>query len=179
MNSEEATKILAALSEAYPQKTSANPKLAATVWATVFADKPYDNVSTAVYAFISTDSKGFPPSPGQINTMLQQITTPAGLTDQEAWLLVKKGISNGRYGSEDEFAKLPADVQAAVGSHYALKEWADVPEDELATVVRSNFCRTYRAKLDQRKTWDALPEKVKAFAALAAADIKQIGGGAE
>jgi hypothetical protein len=99
------------------------------------------------------------------------------MTDQEAWLRVRKGISNGRYGSETEFAKLPPAVQSAVGSHYALKEWADVPEDELATVVRSNFCRTFRTKVEQQKTWAALPERVKEFAVVAAANIKQIGEG--
>lgn len=182
MNKQETIKLLSVLKAAYPSsyKDMGKDDVAAAVnlWQAVFADKDYAAVSNAVMAFISTDSKGYPPAPGQINAMLQKITTPAGLSEQDAWALARKAVSNGRYGSVEEFAKLPPEVKAAVGGAAALKEWAEVPEDELATVVRSNFCRVYRAKQEREKTWEALPAAVKTFAVAAAADVKRIGGGA-
>lgn len=182
MNREETGKIMAALKTAYPQYyrgiSASEAAAAINLWQTIFTDKDYSAVSNAVMAFIATDSKGYPPAPGQINAMLQKITTPAGLSEQDAWALARKAVSNGRYGSVEEFAKLPPEVKAAVGGAAALKEWAEVPEDELATVVRSNFCRVYRAKQEREKTWEALPAAVKTFAVAAAADVKRIGGGA-
>lgn len=181
MNKQETIKLLSVLKAAYPSSYKDMGKddvvAAINLWQSVFADKDYSAASNAVMAFIATDSKGFPPAPGQINAMLQKITTPAGLSEQDAWVLVRKAVSNGRYGSVAEFAKLPPEAKAAVGGAAALKEWAEVPEDELATVVRSNFCRVYRAKAEQEKTWAALPAAVKTFAELAAGDVKQIGGG--
>ena len=41
-------------------------------WQMVFADKPYSTVSKALMDFISNETKGFAPSPGQVNDYVRK-----------------------------------------------------------------------------------------------------------
>ena len=70
MTVQEAKKIMAVLSATYPQHYKnfdadmANNLI--TVWASIMAEYPYERVSTGLKRFIETDTKGFPPTPGQV-----------------------------------------------------------------------------------------------------------------
>lgn len=81
------------------------------------------------------------------------------------WELVTNALRNSSYGSVEEFAKLPPDVQRAVGSPNMLRTWAAMNFSELQTVVASNFKRDYRAIIAQKKDFAKIPESVKQIAA--------------
>ena len=66
--------------------------------------------------------------------------------------------------SDEEFAKLPPDVQRAVGSPNMLRTWAVVNYEELQTVIASNFKRDYRAIATQKKDFAQIPSSVKHIA---------------
>ena len=82
------------------------------------------------------------------------------MTESEAWVLVRKAISNGIYGYEEEFKGLPAVVQKAVGSPMQIHHWAMLTEG-IDTVVASFFTRNYRLQIEHLKTESALPVDVK------------------
>ena len=135
-----------------------------SLWQELFADEPVALVQAAVKAYASTDKKGFMPVPGQIKEQISILLDKGGLNEQEAWELVTNALRNSSYGSVEEFAKLPPDVQRAVGSPNMLRTWAAVNYEELQTVIASNFKRDYRAIAAQKKDFAKIPASVKQIA---------------
>ena len=156
MTVQETAKVFKVLQGAYPSWKPSKDTLAA--WAALFTDEPLEMVMAGVKAFIACDTKGFAPSIGQIKEIIH--TPPCDMTESEAWVLVRKAISNGIYGYEEEFKGLPAVVQKAVGSPMQIHHWAMLTEG-IDTVVASFFTRNYRMQIEHLKTESALPVDVK------------------
>lgn len=169
MDRHETAMVLSILRAAYPNfyKGMGKEDLNSIVnlWLSMFEEDPPENVAAAVKALIATDTKGFPPHIGAVKEKLRQITTPAMMTEQEAWALVANAIRNGTYGSQKEFDALPLTIQRIVGSPNQLKEWAAMDADTVNSVVASNFQRSYRARAQHQRELDALPGDVKAMVA--------------
>lgn len=165
----ETAEIMTLLQSIYPDSfrgfSNEMMKARAALWASVFQDDPPKLVQAAVQAWIATDTKGFLPVPGQIKEQLAILRDNGGLSDQDAWELVIKALGNSSYGSVEEFAKLPTDVQRAVGSANMLRSWATIPYNELQTVIASNFKREYRSIVAQKKDFAKIPEAIKQIAA--------------
>lgn len=165
MTREDTIKILSVLRGAYPgfyrDITKQEAESTIALWSSMFDEEPYELVGAAVKAFISGDSKGFPPAIGQIKERIRLITQPEEMTEQEAWSYVSKALRNSTYGSVEEFQKLPAEVQAVVHDPGQLRQWARAEADEVETVIASNFMRSFRAKQKATKEYKALPTDVK------------------
>ncbi len=165
MTREDTIKILSVLRGAYPafyrDITKQEAESTIALWEGMFDEEPYEIVAAAVKAFIAGDGKGFPPAIGQIKERIRQITQPEGMTEMEAWGYVAKALRNGYYGAQEEFDKLPPEVQAVVHDPGQLKQWSMSPSDEVETVIASNFMRSFRAKQKASKEYMALPTEVK------------------
>ena len=79
----------------------------------------------------------------------------------EAWALVSKALRNGINGADEEFNKLPATVQKAVGSPNQLRNWAITDENAVENVIQSNFIKTYRGVCDREKEIFKMPTDIK------------------
>lgn len=167
VNKIETISILSVLKVAYPMFYKNITKKEAediiTLWTEMFADDDFNLVKTAVKAHIATDAKGFPPIIGQIKESLVKIIQPEQLTEQEAWNLVSKAIKNSAYHATEEFEKLPDILKQLVGSPSQLKEWGQMPVEQVQSVVASNLMRSYKAKAINEKENKALPNDVKAL----------------
>ena len=165
MTREDTIKILAVLRGAYPafyrDITKQEAESTIALWMSMFDEEPYELVAAAAKAFVAGDSKGFPPSIGQVKERIRQITQPEEMTEQEAWALVSKALRNSTYGSEEEFAKLPPEIQAVVHDPGQLRQWAMSPADSVETVIASNFMRSFKAKQKANREFTALPTSVK------------------
>lgn len=168
MTKQDTYQVLATLQAFYPDSfrgmTEASSKMKVALWHELFADEPAALVQAAVKAYVSTDKKGFMPVPGQIKEQISILRHQGGLNESDAWELVTNALCNSSYGSVEEFAKLPADVQRAVGSPNMLRSWAAVNISELQTVIASNFKRDYRAIVAQKMDFAKIPESVKKIA---------------
>lgn len=133
-------------------------------WASLFEPYPQDLVLAAITAHIAADTKGFPPSIGQIMAKVRKITEPEEMPEQEAWSLVRKAISRSGYDSREEFDKLPPVIQQVIHDPAQLKAWA-IDEDFNENVVSSNFMRSYRTKMQSIREFRAMPKDVQALAA--------------
>ena len=166
MNREETLAILGVLRAAYPNfykdKGKAELEGIVNLWVDMFQDDPAQIVAAAVKAHIASDEKGFPPHIGAIKTAIVKLTKPPELemSEMEAWALVRKATRNGVYGAQKEFDALPPIVQRVVGSPGQLKEWALMDEDVVASVISSNFQRSYKARTAHAKEFLALPMDV-------------------
>ena len=153
MNKSETGKILSIISEMYPSfRKDRNIDATGAVWQKIFEHTPYAAVERALMAYIATDTKGFPPVPGAINERIRQAGELDGLTENDAWILVLKAASRGIYNSAEEFAKLPEEVQRAVGHPRQLHEWAMLDAGEVNTVIASAFRRSWRARKELEKS---------------------------
>ena len=165
MTFEETKTILTLLQTEYPQSFSKMDErmmaMKLKLWATEFAHDDYRAVYAVVRAIISAGGREFAPNIGTIREKLRSYSVEGEMTENEAWSLVSRAIRNGIYGYESEYAKLPPEVQQAVGEATQLKRWAVMPEDEVESVVASNFQRSYRAIAARKRELDKLPADVR------------------
>ena len=180
MTKYETSVIMATLRAAYPQyyarQSVEDAEAALNLWAMQFAEETAEEVSAAVSAFIACDTKGYPPSIGQIKEKLDMLRAEAGggeLTALEAWSLVQKACKRSYYNAEEEFAKLPDTVRAVVGSAGVLHDWAAMDLETLCSVVASNFQRSYAARAAHVSEIRRLPQAVREL--IASPEFKRIG----
>jgi hypothetical protein len=157
--------VMAVLKEAYPNfyanRSEEDLLPAIKLWQECFADDSYEVVMAAVKALIVSRTETFPPVIGEVKEKIRLVTEPEPMSEQEAWALVSKACSDSIWHSEEQFAKLPPEVQAAVGSPKQLKAWGMMDIQTFESVVASNFMRTFRSKQKHRNNIAALPTDVK------------------
>lgn len=129
----------------YTQPTFLPDNDSIEVWYQLLNDIPYPSLNIAIQSYMKINESSFPPSPAA----LRKYATRGGDTGDESrvmeeWALVRKGLRNSIYNYEEEFAKLPALAQKAVGSPFTMREWAQLEESELSTVIQGNFIRTWK-----------------------------------
>ena len=152
MNMKETQRILASITAIYPSFTrDRDCAVLARVWQQVFAGVPYPDVSRALAAFIASDTKGFPPTPGAVNAYIFKARQLCEPTEDEAWARVMKAVSRSCYYSAEEYAKLPEDIREIVGSPRMLHEWSQMSAGELNTVIGPGFKRSWRARRELRQ----------------------------
>lgn len=167
MTREDTIGILSILRGAYPNfyrgitKAEANDTI--NLWASLFVDDQVQVVTAAVKSFIVSDTKGFPPVPGQVKEYIRKLTMPEEMGEAEAWALIAKAIRNSGYESEKEFKALPEDLQRIVGSPSQLRDWSMMDSDTVHSVVASNVQRAYRVRQQAKKERAALPKEVLAM----------------
>lgn len=166
MTAIEASTVLEYLKAAYPiayaKTDDSGLKTAITVWVDVFEDMPVEAVKAALKAYISADTTGRAPAPGQIRDIIfraMEKQSNAGLPSEEkAVMLVKSAAANSGYGSVEEFKHLPPIIQDILGWPGTLRTWAMLDRSEFETVVLSQFRRQYRDALKSGKTERKTPE---------------------
>ena len=145
-------------------------------WALVLGEYDFAIASRAVQLYLTNDTTGFPPSPGQIVDAIHKITNPriAEMTATEAWALVRKAIRNGYYGAEEEFAKLPTACQRAIGSPSNLRELAQLDIDQVETVEQSHSIKAYNAQVIRERETAKMPSDIRALVEKAVSEKRQL-----
>lgn len=177
MNREEVLMVLSTLKAAYPHAykdlTKRDGEALVALWERQFRNDDAQAVSAAVDALISTRTAGYSIVPGEVKEMLSRLRNAQELDSGAAWALVSKACANGIYGYREEFAKLPPEVQRAVGAPEQLRTWAVMDEETVNSVVASNFMKTYRTQRERQKEHEKLPEAVRTL--ISGINLKQIG----
>lgn len=145
-------------------------------WALVLGEYDFSIASRAVQLYLTNDTTGFPPSPGQIVDAIHKITNPriAEMTATEAWALVRKAIRNGYYGAEEEFEKLPTACQRAIGSPSNLRELAQLDIDQVETVEQSHFIKAYNTQVIRERETAKMPSDIRALVEKAISEKRQL-----
>lgn len=178
MTRQETGIIMDILTTAYPAfyngRNAPDMRMTVNLWAEMFAEDDVKIVAAAVKALIATDDKGFPPHIGAVKGRIRQIRNPDEMTEQEAWTHIAKALRNSSYNAEEEFSKLPSILQDVVHAPQQLREWARMDEATVQSVVASNLQRSFRAKAQSRRDFEALPKDVQALAKTFAAALPQM-----
>lgn len=151
MTREEFKKIVGVLNAAYSERgyTFISGKEQAEAWYEMLSDLDYTVCKKAVTNIITTSDRA--PRIATIRNAYFELISIAGMSEGEAWAMVRDGIRNGTYGAAEEFAKFPPEIQRAVGDPMALSEWAMLSSDEVETVIHSQFLRSYREEKEVEK----------------------------
>ena len=179
MNNDETLMILSVLKAAYPHSfkdmTKKDGEALVMLWQRMFSQESYKEVNAAISALIATRKEGYSPTIGEVKDQLQRLHSINELDESQAWALVSKACRNGLYGYRQEFAKLPPEVQRAVGAPEQLKEWAAMDADTVQSVVASNFMRNFRTQTARAKELDKLPSDVRQMIGDISNNMKLIG----
>ncbi len=149
--------------DCYPNYKPNNLSETVDVWNMMLEEYSYSQISTALKAYVHSDTSGFAPSIGQIMSKIQTISQPQELDGMAAWGLVSKALRNGTYGAVEEFNKLPPLVRQAVGMPDNLKNWATADYQTIETVIQSNFLRTYETVVKRVNEINRMPDNIKAL----------------
>lgn len=160
MTEKEVRQLLAMTQAVYPNYNPPSREAAVNAWLMCLGE--YDNnvVMAAFKAYMTTNTSGFAPAPGQLIEILQTLTQPSELNELEAWSLVRQALKNCNYNSEQEFAKLPTIIQKTVGTPQQLRIWASDTEFN-ENVASSNFIKTYRTEVKRAAELNKMPEDVR------------------
>lgn len=162
MTKDEAQRLLYTIETTFPNFHPEDAAAAAEIWHSVMADIPFNRAMLALKTYIRTDTTGFAPSPGKLIQAVNFLSDGPKLSTAEAWGMVLKALQNGIYGCEEEFAKLPVDVQRSVGSSGQLRALALAGEEYIATVAKAQFERTYNAVTARSEKVSMLPPDLRA-----------------
>lgn len=164
MTAEQTTQILTLLQAEYPQSFSKMDErqmlLKLELWAREFAEDDH----TAVFAAVRTlmrSGRQWAPTSGEIREKMGELAAPDELPETAALDLVTRAASNGTYHAEEEFAKLPPELQEIVHSPQQLREWAMMDAGTFQSVIGSFVMKSYRNGLKRAKDRAALPENVR------------------
>lgn len=168
MTKQDTYQLMAVLQAFYPDSfrgmTDAAAQMKVSLWQEAFADEPGLVVIAAAKAYASTDTKGFMPTPGQIKEQIMLMQKQEELSDQDAWALVLKALSNSTYGSVEEFEKFPDTIKKVVGSHNMLRQWVMYDTSDLQYTA-SEFKRAYREIVSKQHNLEKIPSVVKTITA--------------
>lgn len=131
------------------------------VWASATDGYTYEQISVGLTLYIRGDTKGFPPSVGQVIDCITKLETREELNALEAWSLVRRAIKNSIYHAVEEYEKLPEACQKAVGSTENLIEWAQMDEATVNTVEQSHFIRAYNATVQRQHEEAKIPQRIR------------------
>lgn len=161
MEREQTKKIIAVMMATFPNYHPVDLTATVNTWTIMLEEYSYEEVSMALKAFVTSDTSGFAPSPGQLIERIKTISTPQSLSETEAWLLVSKALRNGSYGAQEEFEKLPPIIQKCIGSSTQLRNWAQTKNESVENVIQSNFMRTYRTEVKRAEEIEKMPTEIK------------------
>lgn len=160
MTETDSKKIVASLLAAYTNYKPPDIKAATKVWLETMREYSYEEVNAGLNIYMQSDTKGFPPVPGQIIEKIHTMAEPNELNEMEAWSLVSQAIRNSGYNSILEFTKLPPLVQKAVGIPDQLRIWA-LDEHYNESVVSSNFIKCYRSVVEREKELQKMSPEIR------------------
>lgn len=157
MTREEAIKILTVLKANYQNLYKNISKKEAEdiieLYQIMFKDCDYKLVNLAVTELINTFQ--YPPTIADIKNKMYELSNKDEKSPTELWDKLLKAIRNGTYGYNEEFKKLPKEVQEFVREPFQLHELAGLESGKIHTVVKGQFLKQIEI-IKQRKKEESI-----------------------
>lgn len=162
MTRNETKEVVMAIYNLFPNWKPSDLSFTVDTWNVFLAEYDKKEVQVALATYVKSNTSGFAPSVGQLIQLLPSLIKKEEslLNEAEAWCLVRKAIRKSNYYAEEEFQKLPSEIQKAVGSPANLRIIA-CNEDYNEEVESSNFKRAYRTVLAREKEIQRMPKQVQ------------------
>lgn len=154
MTRQEASKLVYKIKARYPNaytKFEAEDMLAAVeAWAEDLGHVPFEMVDAALRQFALNDTKGYPPTSGQLMQYIDKAVHPEDLPAPAAWDLTLSSARCDPGEAENAFRRLNPVIQRTIGSPAFLIElgWAEAGSN---SVRQSLFERAYLIELERER----------------------------
>lgn len=166
MNRKEALAICKVFKNAYPNvyKDFKEDDINGFVdlWVMMFDEETIEVVTQALKSVLKNIE--YPPTIAHVKKAIKSMQKGGKdnyPSEEEAWNRVHKALGNSFYNSVKEFDKLDDDIKRLIGSHTVLKEYSQMDISQLNTVVKSNFIKSYRSIIAEKREFDNLPSSAK------------------
>ena len=162
MTRNETKQVVMAIYNLYPNWKPSDLSFTVDTWNVFLSEYDKKEVQVALATYVKSNTSGFAPSVGQLIQLLPSLIKKEEslLNEAEAWSLVRKAIRKSSYYADEEFQKLPSEIQKAVGSPANLRIIA-CNEDYNEEVESSNFKRAYRTVLAREKEIQRMPKQIQ------------------
>lgn len=161
MNREDIQKLLMMITTTFPSFKIQRKTETIDSWLFFLEEYEANDIFLAFKSFVKSAGSEYAPNPSQLIAELEKVHELAQTDCGEAWAMVRKAISRGTYHSQEEFLKLPASVQKAVGSADVLYCWA-TDERYSEGVIMSQFKDSYKRVLERERKFRQLPSEMQA-----------------
>lgn len=158
MTEHEFSILVAAMKSVYSDPKFIADSFAAKTWYSLLKDISYKDASNAVERYMST--RHFPPTVADIKEMCYK-NENYDMNELEAWAIVYRAICNSGYYYQEEFEKLPKTIQKTIRDPRMLYEWSQLGTEEVQTVIKSNFEKTYKTECARQQEFGQMPEKIQ------------------
>ena len=176
MTKDEFTKLAKILRTVYTADKFLQTKEALEIWYRLLQDIPYQPALAAVELYITSNK--FPPTIADIREKAYEVKEKASgkpsLSEGEAWALVKKALTRSIYYYDEEWEKLPPEIQKAMGSAMNLHDIA-ASDDVNMQVEESLFSRRYRAEIEKAREEEKMHPKIKELIAQISENVQSSG----
>lgn len=164
MNREDTKKIITMLSAVYvtefSKKSDDALKQMIDVWTMLLADEDANKIAVVTKTYLKTNVSPFCPTPAMLIDLTYELFEPKGMTEQEAWNILFRALSNSSYKAKETYDGLPEEIKPLC-SPSQLREWGMMDIGTLNSVVASNFMRSFKVREKSRKEYDRLPKETK------------------
>lgn len=175
MTREDTQKLLIMISSIFPSFEVKDKTMTVDAWHWALSEYTPEEVKAALQIYIRTNKTGFAPSVSQIISCIYSVEENSTLSEGEAWVLVRKAVSDSGYHAQERFDELPPLVKEAVGSPGVLRQWGMTDTETVNSVIMSNFQRNYRTIVKRHEFNNKI--STQASKALETKDdTKRIGG---
>ena len=161
MTRDEVKKVLIVIENTFSTFKVENKTQTIDVWFSFLQGIPYEVIDNALKVYIATSGSAFAPSIPQLIAMTRKPKELSQIDEVSAWRLVRNAIRRGLYYYDEEFTKLPAEVQIVVGEPSQLRDWAMLESEVIDSVIQSNFTKRFSQMQKRQNEIEAMPDKVK------------------
>jgi len=176
MTREDTKRLLMTIEAIYPYFKIRDLQITLDAWHEILSDQDAAAIFASLKHYTRTNATDFAPSVGQLIQGAYELCHKSEeLSPGEAWAMVYKALCRSNYYAEEEFNKLPATIQKAVGSPWQLRAWAsDSSFNE--GVASSNFRKVYEVECNLAKADALISPDIRRFID-SSLDVKLIDNG--
>lgn len=121
------------------------------LWSEAFKGDDVRLVIQAVKSIIYSDTREFAPNIGQVKAKMFELSGVKQLDVGDAWQKVMRNISCNPQYARENYEKLPANIQKALGSYGVLKEIGYMDNNQVS-FARRDFEKRFKEVLEEEKT---------------------------
>lgn len=132
-------------------RTDEEFKLVCKNWYRFFENDDFSIVSRAVDKYIANDSTGFAPTIGQIRNAMFDVSDIKQLDVGSSWDKVLRNCSCNPQIAKENYEKLEANIQSALGSYRTLVEIGYMDNNAIS-FARKDFEKKMKEVLEEEKT---------------------------
>ncbi len=149
MTREDIKRLLGMITITYPNFKLNDPALAVDVWHQILEPDEAQHIFDAFSVYARTDTSGFAPSPGKLHMMIADRLSDE-IDEGEIMTMLTLASRNANYGFQEEFDKMPRELQKAVGSPTNIRNWGQMSQEQLSYAF-NNVVKAYKRNIHEEK----------------------------